>query len=35
MILALVVFVFVVERRDLNKKQEKKSFLENLGEVDD
>ncbi len=35
MILALIVFIFVVERRDLVKKQEKKSFLENLGDVDD
>ena len=35
MILALLVFIFVVERRDLNKKKEKKSILENLGDVDD
>ena len=35
MILALLVFIFVVERRDLNKKKEKKSILENLGDIDD
>ena len=34
MILALVVFMFVVERRDLNKKKEKKGILENLGDLD-
>jgi MFS family permease len=35
MILALFVFIFVIERRDLNKKQQKKSLLENLGDIDD
>lgn len=35
MLVALAVFFFVVERRDLNKKLEKKGILENLGDIDD
>jgi MFS family permease len=34
MLLATLVFMFVVERRDLNKKKEKKGILENLGDLD-
>lgn len=35
MIVAFIVFLFAKERRDLKKKDEKKNFLEKLGDVDD
>ena len=34
MVIALLVFLFVVEKRDLKKKNEKKGILENLGDLD-
>lgn len=34
MVIALLVFFFVVEKRDLKKKNEKKGILENLGDLD-
>ena len=34
MAIALVIFMFVIERRDLNKKNTKKGVLENLGDLD-
>ena len=34
MAIALLIFMFVIERRDLNKKNTKKGVLENLGDLD-
>lgn len=34
MIIALLVFLFVIEKRDYNRQKEKKSMLENLGDLD-
>ena len=35
MLIALIVFFFAKERRDIKRKQEKKKFLEKIGDIDD
>lgn len=35
MVIALVIFIFSKEKRDITKKEEKKSLLEKLGDVED